>query len=702
MAGHSQNSQAAAPPHRFSMPRSGASSSGLTVTVDLSSVLLSTAAHRRALHMQCITIPAGMTDLRKFEALLRAQPYGSFLMSEELTFLRSTDGGIAEVKDSTFSFRGATVLKVAPADPAYRDADMLCLPCGAAPPQPADILPAIDSGLRLHPKQSGALPDSRNPLQRRASAAASAALAADHTARQAGGAEICDVSNSVRFADSLTAAMGLPVAPTRADFLNAVQNMRQSQGFGLAASLGPSVGLPGVLKDSEGRVMPAAAGPYDRAWLGERRTCAHCNILQWKDCFHPFVWDRKNGRSCVCLDCEARLKCSSCERVLSHNAFSINQKRYRWNGTTCCRDAGTGKLECNCKRNCNDCIGVASAAKVAEAAAKVLKRCGALQYILFFFWKKVWVAGATDRRLASQDAMAGLQESAETPDEDPVVTERRLEQEEEASAAAKAQALVKAGGLPAGTLLELRSYSDEGVAGSNESPAGDVCKHDMVDQCVELTVDWKPGDLRVVVRSECDDDFLHTIDGDGVAGSVSVSASDAVPAGYPSGWIGVVQANTGTEVRRGSVQVFHGFCDRQEIECANGERIEVPTEVGYLAVGRVVRIVEELNDRVLIEDVGAVDCDMVTNYDMYLEFDDERTPRPFDDRGEDPDAYSVYDDRSVTQDAGDTGSGCVIEMCARANKKLLEKSVRRSCVWLPVDSFCKHSLPAQIEVDSTS
>ena len=85
------------------------------VTVDLSSVLLSTAAQRRALQLQCITIPAGMTDLRAFEA----QPYGSFLMSEELTFLRSTDGGIAEVKDSTFSFRGATVLTVVPADPAY-------------------------------------------------------------------------------------------------------------------------------------------------------------------------------------------------------------------------------------------------------------------------------------------------------------------------------------------------------------------------------------------------------------------------------------------------------------------------------------------------------------------------------------------------------------------------------------------------------
>ena len=78
----------------------------------------------------------------------------------------------------------------------------------------------------------------------------------------------------------------------------------------------------------------------------------------------------------------------------------------------------------------------------------------------------------------------------------------------------------------------------------------------------------------------------------------------------------MVQANTGTEVRRGSVEVFHGFCDRQEIECANGERTEVPTEVGYLAVGRIVRIVNMLNDRVLIKDVGTVDCDMVTDYDM--------------------------------------------------------------------------------------
>ena len=70
MAGDSQNSQAAAPQqHRISMLRSGASSSGLTVTVDLSSVLLSTAAQRRALQLQCITIPAGMTDLRAFEAL---------------------------------------------------------------------------------------------------------------------------------------------------------------------------------------------------------------------------------------------------------------------------------------------------------------------------------------------------------------------------------------------------------------------------------------------------------------------------------------------------------------------------------------------------------------------------------------------------------------------------------------------------------
>ena len=160
---------------------------------------------------------------------------------------------------------------------------------------------------------------------------------------------------------------------------------------------------------------------------------------------------------------------------------------------------------------------------------------------------------------------------------------------------------------------------------------------------------------------------------------------------------GVVEANTGPGIRRGLVEVSHGFCDYQQIECLNGERTEVPTAVGYLAIGRTVRVVDMLNDRVLIEDVGAVDCDMVTDYDMYLEFNDERTPRPFDDRGEEPDAYSVYGTYYSC-----TGSGYVVDMCARTTQSLIEKSVRRSCVWLPVDCFCKHSLLAQIEVDSTS
>ena len=151
MAAHSQDSQGAAPPHRISMLRSGASSTGLTVTVDLSSVLLSTSARRHALPLQCITISTGLNSLRAFEALLRAQPYGSHIVSEELTYLCSTDGGIAEVKDSTFSFRGATLLIIVPADPAYRDADMLCLPCGVMPQQPSGIMPAIDTGLQLLP-----------------------------------------------------------------------------------------------------------------------------------------------------------------------------------------------------------------------------------------------------------------------------------------------------------------------------------------------------------------------------------------------------------------------------------------------------------------------------------------------------------------------------------------------------------------------
>ena len=106
----------------------------------------------------------------------------------------------------------------------------------------------------------------------------------------------------------------------------------------------------------------------------------------------------------------------------------------------------------------------------------------------------------------------------------------------------------------------------------------------------------------------------------------------------------------------------------------------------------IVRVVEVVDDRVLVEDTGDVDFDMITNYDMYLEFDDERTPRDFDDRGEDPDAYSVYDDHCDSDLS--RSSGCVVDMCARSVTGLIDKSVKRSNVWLLVDCFCKHSLHA--------
>ena len=150
--------------------------------------------------------------------------------------------------------------------------------------------------------------------------------------------------------------------------------------------------------------------------------------------------------------------------------------------------------------------------------------------------------------------------------------------------------------------------------------------------------------------------WLMSTDGEGVAGSVSISTCDAVVGGYPGGWVGVVEASTAEEAKRGAVEVFHGFCDYQEIEHAPGERMEVPTVIGYLDTGRAVRIVEMINDRVLVEDLTDIDCDMATNYDTYLTFDDERTPRDFDDRGEDPDAYTVYDDACSS-----SGSGCVVD-----------------------------------------
>jgi len=669
------------------MPRSGASSSGLTVTVDLSSVLLSTSARRRALPLQCITIPAGLNDLRAFEALLRAQPYGSYLISEELTYLRSTDGGIAEVKDSTFSFRGATVLTVVPADPAYRDADMLCLPCGVMPPQPADILPAIDTGLQLLPRQSGAS-DSRTPLQQRASAAASAARAAG-TAASADSAERGGSSSSTGDA----AGSSLPTAPTWAAFLRAVQSEKVLQGTESRLS----TGLPGILLGEDGRVMPAAAGIFDRLVHGERRTCEHCGVLQWKNMFHPMVWDRKNQRTCVCLDCEARLKCSCCDRYLSHRAFSVTQKRFKWNGTSCCRNA-QGELECNCQRKCNGCIGDADVKKTAMAAARIMKRCGALQCILFFFWKRVWATAATEELLSKQDAMAGLDEAAETPAKDPEVTELELKESELAAADKRVQELLKAGGIPEGTNVELRSDAcREGVAGKNKSPAGDICEFTLIEQSAVVAVDWEPGSPQILVASyDGDGGWLMTTDGEGVTGSVSISTCDAVVECYKPGWLGVVEASTAQDVKRGSVEVFHGSCDL-EVEHPSGERTEVPATVGYLGTGRTVCIVEFDNDRVLVEDITDVDCDMVTDYDTYLEFDDERTPREFDDRGEEPGDYIVYEDASTA-----TGSGCVIEMHARSARGLVEKNVRRSAVWLSALCLCKHSIHAQFGVDSTS
>ena len=71
--------------------------------------------------------------------------------------------------------------------------------------------------------------------------------------------------------------------------------------------------------------------------------------------------------------------------------------------------------------------------------------------------------------------------------------------------------------------------------------------------------------------------------------------------GYPRGWVGVVEASTAEEAKRGAVEVFHGFCDSQEIEQPPRERMEVSTRIRYLDTGRAVRIVELINDRVWLK-----------------------------------------------------------------------------------------------------
>ena len=56
--------------------------------------------------------------------------------------------------------------------------------------------------------------------------------------------------------------------------------------------------------------------------------------------------------------------------------------------------------------------------------------------------------------------------------------------------------------------------------------------------------------------------------------------------------------------------------------------MEIVWGVGYLLLAEQCVL--------LVEDIEDVDCDMVTDYDTYLTFDDnlvKRTPPDFDDRG---------------------------------------------------------------------
>ena len=211
-----------------------------------------------------------------------------------------------------------------------------------------------------------------------------------------------------------------------------------------------------------------------------------------------------------------------------------------------------------------------------------------------------------------------------------------------------------------------------------------------------LSIGRRPGERQILVTGhDAEGGWLMSTDGEGVAGSVSISTCDAVVDGYPGGWVGV-------EAKRGAVEVFHGFCDYQETEHAPGERMEVPTAIGYLDTGRAVRIVEMVNDRVLVEDLADVDCDMATIYDTYLMFDDERTPRDFDDRRTEEKTQVHILCTMMPAVVQNPGSGCVVDMWARSVNALVEKSVRRSAVWLSVDCLCKHTVSAQFEVDSTS
>ena len=158
---------------------------------------------------------------------------------------------------------------------------------------------------------------------------------------------------------------------------------------GIAAQAGSAVAEP---QDKSGgdaaQVGSAIAEPQNsgqaRSWadIGAQRSgqpgtkpqsdhthkCDNCGVTKPKVMYHPFMWAQKFHPYSVCIQCEAHLQCSGCDRVCGPSLSNPLSKRAAFSKTQARKWDGS--------RKCKDCVRTfapqAAAQAASQAAAQVV------------------------------------------------------------------------------------------------------------------------------------------------------------------------------------------------------------------------------------------------------------------------------------------------------------------------------------------
>jgi len=163
----------------------------------------------------------------------------------------------------------------------------------------------------------------------------------------------------------------------------------QDKSGGDAAQVGSAIAEP---QDKSGgdaaQVGSAVAEPQNsgqaRSWadIGAQRSgqpgtkpqsdhthkCDNCGVTKPKVMYHPFMWAQQFHPYSVCIQCEAHLQCSGCDRVFGPSLSNPLSKRAAFSKTQARKWDGS--------RKCKDCVRTfapqAAAQAASQAAAQVV------------------------------------------------------------------------------------------------------------------------------------------------------------------------------------------------------------------------------------------------------------------------------------------------------------------------------------------